>query len=1048
MINKIIAFSIKQKIVIGFLVLVLILLGIYSAVKLPIDAVPDITNNQIQIITSSPTLSATEVERFITYPVEIAMKSLPYIIELRSISKFGISVVTVVFADDVDTYFARNLVFQKLKEAEENMPQGLGKPKMAPVSTGLGEIYQYIVRPENRNDTTYDDMELRTIQDWIVKKQLLGTEGVAEVNSFGGFEQQYQILINPDAIRSNSLTLRDVYNAVINNNSNVGGGIIEKNSDQYSIRGIGLVEKLEDLQNIVVKTVHGIPVYLKQIADIEYGKGLRVGGVTQDGNGEVVAGIVMMLKGANSREVARKVHEKIQEIKPSLPAGVTMDEFYNRENLINNTINTVETNLIEGGIIVIFVLVLLLGNLRAGFIVASVIPLSMLFAIIMMNLFNVSGNLMSLGAIDFGLIVDGAVIIVESVIVAIAAKIHLNKKDLSKDEFDETIYSSSTAIIKSAIFGVLIILVVYLPIFALGGIEGKMFKPMAFTVGFALVGALLLSITYVPMMCSLILKRDLKEKETIADKIMNGLKKIYLPALEFALRKKMLVVAIAIVFLMISLVTFTRLGGEFIPKLDEGDLAYQIVRLPGISLTESINIGTRIEKILTEKFPEVKTVVTKTGAPELATDPMGPEFSDVIVILKPKEEWTTAETKEELIEKIQKELSVVPGVGLSFTQPIELRFNELIAGARGDIAIKIFGDDLGILSDKGNEVAAIMGKINGAEDISVQQLEGLPQLQIRILRDKIAKYGITVEDVNSVIETALAGKFSGVVFEGDKKFDIVIKYSDEYKKNIDVIKNILVASSDNLTIPLSELAEIDVKEGPAEITRDNGKRRIVIQGNVRARDIESFVNELKSKISSQLKLPPGYIIEYGGTFKNLESARQRLLIAVPVSLFFIFALLFVTFNSVKQGLLVFSGIPFAIVGGIFALVIRDLPFSISAGIGFIALFGVAVLNGIVMIAYFNRLEEEGISNVHHRIISGTLSRLRPILVTALVASLGFIPMALSTGAGAEVQRPLATVVIGGLISSTLLTVIVLPALYGLFYRHTNPEYTFEETLRD
>ena len=1045
MINKIIAFSIKQKLVVAFLVLMLILLGIFSAIKLPIDAVPDITNNQIQIITSSPTLSATEVERFITYPVEIAMKSLPDIVEMRSISKFGISVVTVVFEDNVETYFARNLVFQKLKEAEESMPEGLGKPEMAPVSTGLGEIYQYIVRPENLSDTSYSDMQLRTIQDWIVKRQLLGTEGVAEVNSFGGFEQQYHVLINPDKIRGYNLTLREIYDAVINNNSNVGGGYIEKNSDQYSIRGIGLIENIEDLNYIVVKTEHGIPIYLSQVAEIEYGKGLRVGGVTQDGNGEVVAGIVMMLKGANSREVAQRVHEKIEEIKPSLPEGVTIDEFYNRENLIDNTIKTVETNLIEGGVIVIFVLVLLLGNLRAGFIVASVIPLSMLFAIIMMNLFNVSGNLMSLGAIDFGLIVDGAVIIVESVLVALAAKIHLNKKSLEKEVFDETIYSSSTAIIKSAIFGVLIIIVVYLPIFALGGIEGKMFKPMAFTVGFALVGALLLSVTYVPMMCSLILKRDLKEKETIADKIMNKLKKIYQPSLEFALKNKVLTVSAAVLILIISLITFTRLGGEFIPKLDEGDLAFQIVRLPGVSLTESINIGTQIEKILMEKFPEVKTVVTKTGAPELATDPMGPEFSDVIVILNPKDEWTSANSKEELIEKIQRELSVVPGVGLSFTQPIELKFNELIAGARGDIAVKIFGDDLSILSDEGNKVASIMGTVQGAEDISVQQVEGLPQLQIKILREKISRYGINVEDVNRVIETALAGKTSGVVFEGDKKFDIVIKYDPEFRTNIDAIRSILVASPDNLMIPLSELAEIDVKEGPAEITRDNGKRRIVIQGNVRGRDVESFVNELKSKISSQLKMPPGYIIEYGGTFKNLESARKRLLIAVPVSLFFIFALLFVTFNSVKQGLLVFSGIPFAVVGGIFALVVRDLPFSISAGIGFIALFGVAVLNGIVMIAYFNRLEEEGDIDVHNRIISGTASRLRPILMTALVASLGFIPMALSTGSGAEVQRPLATVVIGGLISSTLLTLIVLPVLYGIFNKHTNPDYTFEKS---
>jgi len=1042
MINKIIAFSIKQKLVIGFLILVLILLGIYSSVKLPIDAVPDITNNQIQIITSSPTLSATEVERFITYPVEIAMKSLPDIIEMRSISKFGISVVTVVFEDNIDTYFARNLVFQKLIEAEENMPEGLGKPEMAPVSTGLGEIYQYIVRPENLNDTTYSDMELRTIQDWVVKRQILGTEGVAEVNSFGGFEKQYHILVNPDKLKSFDLTLREVFDAVLNNNSNVGGGYIEKNSDLYSIRGIGLIEKTEDLDNIVIKTIHGIPVYLNQIAEIEFGKGLRVGGVTQDGNGEVVAGIVMMLKGANSREVAQRVHEKISEIKTTLPDGVTIDEFYNRENLIDSTIDTVKTNLIEGGVIVIFVLVLLLGNLRAGFIVASVIPLSMLFAIIMMNIFNVSGNLMSLGAIDFGLIVDGAVIIVESVLVALSAKVYLNNDPKSNIEFNDTIYSSSTGIIKSAIFGVLIIIVVYLPIFALGGIEGKMFKPMAFTVGFALVGALILSITYVPMMCSLILKKNMSEKETIADRIMKGLKKLYTPSLEFALRNKILTIAAALIFLIISLISFTNLGGEFIPKLDEGDLAYQIVRIPGVSLTESINIGTQIEKVLMEKFPEIKTVVTKTGAPELATDPMGPEFSDVIVMLKPKDEWTSAETKEELIEKIQKSLSVIPGVGLSFTQPIELRFNELIAGARGDIAVKIFGDDLTVLSEEGNKVASIMGSVKGSEDISVQQVEGLPQLQIKIRRDRISVYGINVDEVNNVIETALAGKTSGVVFEGDKKFDIVLKYDPSYTSNIESIRNILVSSPDNVMIPLSELADIDIKEGPAEITRDNGKRRIVIQGNVRGRDIESFVNELKSDIDMEMKLPPGYVIEYGGQFKNLESARERLMIAVPVSLFLIFALLFLTFNSVKQGLMVFSGIPFAVVGGIFALVIRDLPFSISAGIGFIALFGVAVLNGIVMIAYFNRLEDEGISNVHERIVSGSASRLRPILMTALVASLGFIPMALSTGSGAEVQRPLATVVIGGLISSTLLTLIVLPVIYGIFNKHKkhqNPE---------
>lgn len=1044
MIDKIVAFSIKQKLVIGFFVVILIIAGLYSAIQLPIDAVPDITNNQIQVITSSPNLSASEIERFITYPIEISMKSIPDVIDLRSISKFGISVVTIVFDDNVDIYFARNLVFQKLKEALENIPEGLGSPEMAPVSTGLGEIYQYILKAENPEDTTISNTELRVIQDWIVKRQLLGTDGVAEINSFGGFEKQYHVHINPSALTNYDITLQEVYEAVISNNSNVGGGYIENNSDQYSIRGIGLIESLDDLKNIVVKTIHGTPVYLRQLAEVEFGNSVRVGAVTQDGKGEVVVGIVMMLKGANSREVSKRVQEKIETIKLSLPKGVTIEEYYNRENLVNRTISTVEKNLAEGAIIVIMVLVLLLGNLRAGLIVASIIPLSMLFAFIMMNIFKITGNVMSLGAIDFGLIVDGAVIIVEAILVGIASRIHLSKRKLSNAEMDETVYNSTADIIKSATFGILIILVVYLPIFTLGGIEGKMFKPMAFTIAFTLIGALILSLTFLPMVSAIFLKKDLKEKETFADKLINFIKKIYLPVLEFALRKKTVIIASALIMLAMSIYVFSKLGGEFIPKLEEGDIAFQIIRLPGISLNESIKIGTECEKILKTKFPEVKTVVTKTGAAELATDPMGVEFSDVIVILKPIEEWTSAKTKEELVGKIQKELLVIPGIGLSFTQPVELKFNELLAGARGDISVKIFGDDLSVLTNKGNEIAKIMKTVQGAEDISVQQLEGLPQLQINILRDKIATYGINVDDINKVIETALAGKTAGVVFEGDKKFDILVKYDDEYKKDINSVKTILVSSHSGLKLPLSQLADINIKEGPAEITRDNGKRRIVVQSNVRSRDIASFVEELKEKTGKQLQLPPGYVIEYGGQFKNLESAKQRLLIAVPVALFFIFVLLFITFNSVKQGLLVFSGIPFAVVGGIFSLFIRDMPFSISSGIGFIALFGVSVLNGIVMIAYFNKLEEDGENNVHDRIVKGTIVKLRPIIMAAVVAALGFIPMAISKGAGAEVQRPLATVVIGGLISSTILTLIVLPVLYGIFNKHIHPKTSNEK----
>lgn len=1032
MIDKIIAFSIRQKFIIALFVFILIGFGLYSAVNLPIDAVPDITNNQVQIITSSPTLSAAEIERFITYPIEISMKSLPDVIELRSISKFGISVVTVVFEDNVDIYFARNQIFQKLQEAEENIPEGLGSPEMAPVSTGLGEIYQYIVRAENPADTAYNDMELRTIQDWIVKRQLLGTEGVAEVNSFGGYEKQYQVLINPDALKSYELSLREILEAVSNSNANVGGAYIEKGSEQFSIRGIGNIEKIEDIENILVKYVNEIPIYLKQVASVEYGEGLRVGSVTQDGKGEVVAGIVMMLKGANSREVANTVHERIQEIKTTLPEGVTIDEFYNREDLVSKTLGTVERNLIEGALIVIFVLVLLLGNLRAGFIVASVIPLSMLFAIIMMYLTGQSGNLMSLGAIDFGLIVDGTIIIVEAALRALSDKVHSLKRALTKEEFNAEILKSAIDIRKAAQFGEIIIIIVYLPIFALGGIEGKMFKPMAFTVGFALLGALLLSLTYVPMMCSLMLKRDTTERLTIADRIINFFKKLYLPVLNSALRKKSLTIIGALIILLASIGLFTTLGGEFIPQLDEGDVAYQIVRLQGVSLNESKKIGTEAEKILIKKFPEVKTVVTKTGAPELATDPMGVEFSDVIVILKPVDEWISADTKEELVEKMQKELSIIPGIGLSFTQPIELRFNELISGARSDVAVKIFGDDLKILSARGNDIARVMQDVQGAEDISVQQVEGQQQLQIQILREKIARYGIHINDVNDVIQIALAGKQAGEVFEGDKKFDIIIKYAQDYRKDIESIKGILIPTPTGAKIPLSEIADVSFQESPSEITRDNGKRRILVQANVRGRDIESFIEELKTKINAGVKFPAGYIVEYGGEFKNLESAQQRLLIAVPVALFLIFALLFMTFNSVKQGILVFSGIPFAVIGGIIALAIRGIPFSISAGVGFIALFGVAVLNGIVMIMYFNQLKKEGYTNLYERIIKGTSVRLRPILTTALVASLGFIPMAISTGAGAEVQRPVATVVIGGLVSSTLLTLIVLPVLYSIF----------------
>jgi len=1023
-IERILRFSLKQKLLVLFGVILLIAGGIAALRVLPIDAVPDVNNIQVQIITSSPTLAPLEVERYITFPIEVAMSGLPGVEEIRSISKFGLSVVTVVFHDNVDIYFARQLVFERLQTAKENIPPEFGTPKLGPISTGLGEIYQYIVRPKDKSvkqDSTWL-METRTLQDWIVKRHLLTVPGVNEVNSWGGIEKQYQVLVDPQKLLSYNLTLRDVFNAIAENNANAGGAYIEHANEQYLIRGSGLVQNIEDIKNIIVKTNNnGTPIYVHNVADVKIDGAIRQGAVTMNDNGEVVAGIVMMLKGENSRVVVNRVKEKIEAIKRALPDTVTIEPFYDRTELVNKTIRTVTTNLIEGGILVILILILLLFNLRGGFIVASVIPLSMLFAVIMMVATGVSGNLMSLGAIDFGLIVDGAVVMVENAV----RRLNEKRNELTTEE---TLLESALEVGRPIVFGVGIIIIVYLPIMTLTGMEGKMFRPMAYTVTYALIGALILSLTYVPAMNALIFRKgNVAEKES---PIITFAKRIYVPLLRKILHKRVIVAGVAATLVVISLIIFPFLGSEFIPQLDEGSIAIQVLRLPSSSLTTAVNTSSLIEKEIL-KFPEVNYVVSKTGRAEIGTDPMGVEMSDILVMLKPEEEWKTGRTKEELVNAMSKELSKFPGMIFSFSQPIQLRVAELIAGVRSDIAIKIFGEDLDTLKEKAEEIAKVVSKIRGAADVKVEQVSGLPQLVIKPDRAKIARYGINVADVNQIIEIAIAGKSAGEVFEGEKRFDLVVRFKEDARNNIDAIKNILVPTPNGSNIPLSQIADVYIEEGPAQISREHGQRRIVVELNVRGRDIGSFVEEAEKIIYEKVKLPPGYYLEWGGTFEQLQRARERLAVVVPLSLFLIFLLLFISFGSIRNVLLVFTGIPFAIVGGIFSLLIRGMHFSISAGVGFIALFGVAVLNGIVMVSFINKLRQEG-KPLEEAVIEGATIRLRPVLMTALVASLGFIPMAISTGAGAEVQRPLATVVIGGLITSTLLTLFVLPTLYMWF----------------
>jgi cobalt-zinc-cadmium resistance protein CzcA len=1034
MLNKIIAFSIKNKLIIGLFVLGLIGYGTYQFTKLPIDAVPDITDNQVQVITIAPSFGATDIERLVTFPIEQANSNIPGMKQIRSFSRFGLSLVTIVFDDKTDVYWARQQVAERLQQVQSQIPKGIGNPELGPVTTGLGEIYQYVVRPKKGYEHKFDATELRTIQDWIVRRQLLGVKGVAEVSSFGGKLKQYSIEVDANKLQSYGITISDVFDALENNNQNTGGAYIEKGPTVLYIRSEGLIGTIEDIENITIKNDNSsMPLFLRDVANIKTGNAVRYGAMTYNDEGEVAGAVVMMLKGANSNEVIKNVKERIDVVRKTLPEGVVIEPFLDRTKMVNHAISTVEKNLLEGALIVVFVLVLFLGNFRAGLLVASVIPLSMLFAVCMMNAFGVSGNLMSLGALDFGLIVDGAVIIVEAVMHQLS---HSNKfqvvNRLQQNQMDEEVQKSAGKMMNSAVFGQVIILVVYLPILTLQGIEGKMFKPMAQTVAFALLGAFLLSLTYIPMMSTLVLSKKIKHKKNLSDRAMEHVERFYQSALAKVLRFPKMVLAITISLFAFAIFTLTTLGGEFIPSLEEGDFAVDTRVLTGSNLNTTIAYTTKAAHILKTQFPEVEKIVTKIGSGEVPTDPMPMEASDMMVILKDKNDWTSAKTFNELAEKMGKALQDIPGITAGFQYPVQMRFNELMTGARQDVVVKIFGENMDTLATYAAKLGAIVNTVEGAKDLYIEPVTGLPQIIIDYNRNIIAQYHLNITDINRVVNTAFAGQSAGNVYEGEKNFDLVVRLAGEKRQNLEDVKNLLIPTPAGIQIPLSQLAEVSIKDGPNQIQREDAKRRIVVGFNVRGRDVKSIVNELQQKVDTQIKFPPAYYTTYGGAFENLNAATQRLMIAVPISLLLIFILLYFAFNSVKQGLLIYSAIPLSAIGGIFFLALRGMPFSISAGVGFIALFGIAVLNGIVLIAEFNRLKKEGMKNKKRIVIMGTKVRLRPVLMTAFVASLGFLPMALSNGAGAEVQRPLATVVIGGLMIATFLTLFVLPVLYILF----------------
>lgn len=1000
MLTKIIEFSVRNKLIIGLLVIALIGIGAYQTTKLPIDAVPDITNNQVQVITIAPSFGATDIERLVTFPIEQATGNISGTKEIRSFSRFGLSLVTIVFDDDIDVYWARQQVAERLQQVQSQIPQGIGTPALGPISTGLGEIYQYVVRPKKGYEQKYDIAELRTIQDWIVRRQLLSVKGVAEVSSFGGKLKQYEIAVNPDKLNAYGISINDIFSALEENNQNTGGAYIEKGPTVLYVRSEGLIGSLEDIGNISIANKNNeTPLFIRDVANVKMGYATRYGAMTYNDQGEVSGAVVMMLKGANSSEVIKNVKAKVAQIQKTLPEGVVVEPFLDRTKMVNNAISTVEKNLMEGALIVVLVLVLFLGNFRAGLLVASVIPLAMLFAICMMNLFGVSGNLMSLGALDFGLIIDGAVIIVESVMHQLSHNARFQQMtNLSKKEMNNTVIGSAGKMMNSAVFGQIIILIVYLPILSLQGIEGKMFRPMAQTVAFALLGAFLLSLTYIPMMSSWVLSRKISHKHNLSDRVMRRVEAFYQKFLLKAIRIPKRIIAVVSVLFIAAIFVMSRLGGEFIPSLEEGDFAVDTRVLTGSNLNTTIASTQKAAHILKTRFPEVIKVVTKIGSGEVPTDPMPMDASDMMVILKDKSEWTSAKTFPELSEKMSKALEDVPGITAGFQYPVNMRFNELMTGARQDVVLKIFGDDLDSLAATADKLGKIINTVDGVQNLYIEPITGMPQVIITYNRPMIAQYHLSVAGINKVVNTAFAGQSTGLVFEGEKRFDMVVKLNADVRKNLEDVQNLLIPIPSGNQIPLSQLAEVQIKDGPNQIQRENTQRRIIVGFNIKGRDVQSIVQELQAKVNKQIKLPAGYSITYGGSFENLNQAKSRLMVAVPISLALIFILLFFAFKSVKESLLIYTAIPLSTIGGIFFLALRGMPFSISAGIGFIALFGVAVLNGIVLVAEFNRLKKSGIKNIVRIVVDGTESRLRPVLMTAFVASLGFIPMALSNGA--------------------------------------------------
>ena len=1062
MFQKLITYSIRHKLVIGVLSIALAIWGVWSLVHLPFDSTPDITDNQVQVITQAPSLGAQEVEQYVTTPVEMALANIPRIQERRSISRSGLSVITLVFDDAADIYWARSQVSQVVEQLEKELPKNT-ETEMGPIATGLGEIYHYTVRAKKGYEDKYSLTDLRTLQDWIVRKQLSGTPGVAEVSGWGGYVKQYEVAINTDQLNANGISVSEIFDALQRNNANTGGSYIEQNSNQYYIRGIGVVKSLEDVGNITVKTVNGTPIKVSDVAKVQLGHATRFGAVTRNGEGEVVAGIAIMLKGENFQEVIKNVKERISQIQKSLPEGVVIEPFIDRTNLVDRVEGTIARNLIEGGLIVIFVLVIFLGNWRAGLVVASVIPLSMLFAFGMMKTFGIDGNLMSLGAIDFGMIVDSAVIIVEAVVTHINTG-HFSQPEvraaylaqcqnggaatpfaLTQKQMDEEVHFSASRIRQSAAFGEIIIMIVYIPLMTLVGIEGKMFRPMALTVFFAILGAFILSLTYVPMASSLMLSRKVHTRKTFSDRVIEKLQAWYRPVLDWVLARNKDVITGAVALFCVSVVGFKYLGGEFIPSLEEGDFAVEMSMSQGTSLSQMVESCTKAEKLLKKEYPEIKQVVSRIGSAEIPTDPMPVERADIMIALKPKAEWTSAKTTPELMEKMEETLRAIPGLEAEISQPIQMRNNELLTGIKQDVAIKIFGDDLDVLTQQAGKVKKMIEDVPGVSGIFVEEVAGLPQIQVKYNHEKMAAYGVSVDDISEILETTFAGAVAGSLYEDDKKFDIVLRM-DPSQRNVETLEQLSIPLKDGTNIPLSQVADIDYSPAPAQVSHEDGARRIYVGFNVKGRDVQSTVEDIQEILDEKLKLPDGYYYNYGGEFENLQSATNRLMVVIPIALVIILLLLYATVKNVRESLFVFSAIPLAAIGGVWALWLRGMPFSISAGVGFIALFGVAVLNGIVLIGQMNQMQREektadklsassGVTElIHHRIIESCMVRLRPVLMTALVASMGFLPMALSQGDGAEVQRPLATVVIGGLITSTLLTLLVLPAIYKTFTR--------------